>query len=73
MAFELSHTEIWQHEVSGERWLVRVAADGTLVESNGPLHYSDIDYCINEAGGDFDGTDEDNEWLLAAPMKVVYP
>lgn len=70
---EYAHTEIWQHAVSGEWFLVSVAPDGTLLNSNGPVARDDAEYCVNEGAGFFNGTDEDNEWLAAQPMRVVYP
>ena len=71
MAF--ATTQIWQHAKSGEWFLVRVDADREVLYTNGPLPRSDAEYTVNEAGGEFDGTNEDNDWIAAQEWRVVYP
>ena len=67
-------TQIWQHRASGEWFLVRISPSGEIVYTNGPLPSTDCEYCINHARGDFDGTDEDNDWFTewSDEFELVY-
>lgn len=68
-------TQIWQHETSGEWFLVRLDSDGEIAYTNGPLPRTDCEYTVDEAGGNFDGTSDDNEWFAerSSEFRVVYP
>jgi hypothetical protein len=68
-------TQIWQHSTSGEWFLVRLNSAGEITETNGPLPRADAEYTVNEAGGLFDGTSEDNDWFTERhdEFRVVYP
>lgn len=56
-------TEIWQHEPSGEIYLVRVC-DDSIIAACGPVTHQEAEYTVDDASGWFNDDMDTTEWVI---------